>query len=279
MRMRALLCFTFYILTIASMTAPASADDATIEQLRDALRKRVYKNADGETLPYRLFVPENYDDETPHALILFLHGAGERGDDNQKQLKHAQFLRFATEEAQDKQPSIIVAPQCPAGKLPGGKDEYKWVQVSWSAKAAIPTPDEPSYAMRLTFEILDALEKEFNIDPNHRYVTGLSMGGYGTFDALMRRPEYWAAGVPICGGMDNSRAASIAHIPVWIFHGEKDSAVPVERSRTAVAALKKVGEHPKYTEYKGKGHFVWGLAYKEPELVDWLFRQTRGQRE
>ena len=104
---------------------------------------------------------------------------------------------------------------------------------------------------------------------------GLSMGGYGTFDALMRRPDYWAAGVPICGGMDNSRAKTIAHIPLWVFHGDKDTAVPVERSRTAVAALKAAGGEPKYTEYAGQGHFVWGLAYEEPELVDWLYAQQR----
>lgn len=248
------------------------------EDIRDQLEKRVYKNDKGETLPYRLFVPDDYDKSQKYALLLFLHGAGERGSDNEAQLKHAQFLRFASEAAQKKQPTIIVAPQCPAGKMPNGKDDYKWVQVSWSAKAPIPTPQEPSYGMRLTFAILDALEKEFNIDPDRRYVTGLSMGGYGTFDALIRRPNYWAAGVPICGGMDNSRADEIAHIPVWIFHGDEDRAVPVERSRTAVEALKKAGGDPKYTEFEGVGHFAWGPAYEEPELVDWLFSQTRKKK-
>lgn len=244
------------------------------EDIRDSLEKRTHNNAAGETLPYRLFVPRGYDKSKKYALILFLHGAGERGDDNDKQLKHAQFLRFAADEVQAKHPAIVVAPQCPATKLPGGKDQHKWVQVDWSEKGSHKTPP-PSYAMRLTFEILDALEKEFNIDPQRRYVTGLSMGGYGTFDALVRRPKYWAAAVPICGGMDNSRAADIAHIPMWIFHGDKDTAVPVERSRTAVAALKKVGGRPRYTEYAGQGHHVWGPAYEEPELVEWLFSQKR----
>ena len=254
----------------ATMPRLASAED-----VRDAMEKRVHKNAAGETLPYRLFVPKDYDKTKPHALVVFLHGAGERGSDNEAQLKHAQFLRFAADEAQKKQPTIIVAPQCPAGKMPDGKDDYKWVQVSWSARSPIPTPKEPSYGMRLTFEILDSIEKEFNIDPNRRYVTGLSMGGYGTFDALVRRPNYWAAAVPICGGMDNAKADVISHIPIWIFHGDKDGAVPVERSRTAVAALKAAGGEPKYTEFEGVGHFAWGPAYEEPELVNWLLSQTR----
>ncbi|MCA9271237.1 MAG: prolyl oligopeptidase family serine peptidase [Planctomycetales bacterium] len=241
----------------------------------EQLEKRVHKNASGETLPYRLFVPKDYDKSKPYALILFLHGAGERGDDNEAQLKHDQFLRFADPAVQAKQRAIIVAPQCPSANLDDGSDQHKWVQLDWGRKTPIASPKEPSYSLRLTFEILDSLEKEFNIDASRRYVTGLSMGGYGTFDALMRRPDYWAAGVPICGGMDNSRAKTIAHIPLWVFHGDKDTAVPVERSRTAVAALKAAGGEPKYTEYAGQGHFVWGLAYEEPELVDWLYAQQR----
>jgi predicted peptidase len=242
--------------------------------IRDSLEKRVHKNDKGETLPYRLFVPKDYDKSKKYALFVFLHGAGERGDDNAKQLVHAQFLRLASDEVQAKHPTIIVAPQCPAGQTADGSDQHKWSQINWSARESQGLPKEPSYSMRLTFEILDALEKEYSIDPQRRYVSGLSMGGYGTFDALMRRPKYWAAGVPICGGMDNARAKEIAHIPVWIFHGDQDGAVPVERSRTAVAALKEAGGDPKYTEYEGQGHNVWGPAYEEPELVDWLYSKT-----
>ena len=261
--------FPVTLIAIA-MPQSSSADD-----LRDSLQKRVHTNDAGEKLPYRLFVPADYDKTKRHALILFLHGAGERGSENEKQLKHAQFLRFASEEVQKQQPAIIVAPQCPAGRQPNGKDDYKWVQVDWGAKTPIATPIEPSYAMRLTFEILDALEKEFNIDENRRYVTGLSMGGYGTFDAMVRRPKYWAAAVPICGGMDNSKADESAHVPMWIFHGDKDNAVPIERSRTAVAALKAAGGSPKYTEYKNAGHGIWGTVYQEEGLVDWLYGQVR----
>jgi predicted peptidase len=126
-------------------------------------------------------------------------------------------------------------------------------------------------------ELLDALEKEFSIDADRRYVTGLSMGGYGTFDLLVRRPRDFAAAIPICGGADNSRAKDIAHVPMWIFHGSEDGAVPVARSRLIVEALKGAGGKPRYTEYQGAGHLIWSRAYAEPELVEWLFHCRRGR--
>lgn len=266
--------FSTVIACVALARIASGALTFAAEDLRAAMEKRVHKNAAGETLPYRLFVPKDYDKNKKYALIVFLHGAGERGDNNEAQLAHAQFLRFASDEVQAKHPSIIMAPQCPSTQTADGSDQNKWTQINWSAKEPQPTNKEPSYAMKQVFEICDGLDKEFNIDPERRYITGLSMGGYGTFDALIRRPNYWAAGVPICGGMDNARAKDIAHIPMWIFHGDKDTAVPVERSRTAVEALKAAGAEPKYTEYKDQGHFVWPMAYEEPELVEWLFAQT-----
>jgi len=170
-------------------------------------------------------------------------------------------------DAGEANPCFLVAPQCPVGS--------KWVEVPWDFQGPHQTPEEPSPAMRLTMELLDALEDEFSIDPDRRYVTGLSMGGFGTFDLLVRRGQYFAAGIPICGGLDESRAKEIAHVPFWVFHGSNDPAVPVVRSRSAVEALKAAGGDPKYTEYEGMGHNVWSRAYHEPELRDWLFRQHR----
>ncbi|NQT17067.1 MAG: phospholipase [Planctomycetes bacterium] len=232
--------------------------------LRDQLEKRDYRDAQGESIPYRLFVPRGYDSQKKYPLVLFLHGAGERGSDNEAQLIHPEVLRFVMDEAN---PSFLVAPQCPA--------ERKWVEVPWKFKGPHKTPEEPSPAMRLTMELLDALEKEFSIDPVRRYLTGLSMGGFGTFDLLVRRPNDFAAAIPICGGADESQAEKIAGVPMWVFHGSKDGAVPVARSRSAVESLKSAGGKPKYTEYEGMGHNVWSRAYHEPELRDWLFRQRR----
>src|SRR5207244_7702516 len=120
-----------------------------------------------------------------------------------------------------------------------------------------------------------ALQKEFSIDPKRLYITGLSMGGYGTWDLISRHPELFAAAAPICGGGDEDQAEKIAKLPIWIFHGAKDQAVPVERSRNMVTALKKAGGEPKYTEYPDVGHDSWVRAYKDPELFAWLFAQKK----
>ena len=118
-----------------------------------------------------------------------------------------------------------------------------------------------------------ALQKEFSIDATRLYVTGLSMGGYGTWDALQRYPDRFAAAVPICGGGDVKQAKKIAQIPIWAFHGDKDTAVPVERTRSMIAALKEAGGMPKYTEYPDVGHDSWTATYKDPALHEWMFAQ------
>ena len=120
------------------------------------------------------------------------------------------------------------------------------------------------------------MQKEYSIDPQRIYLTGLSMGGYGTWDLLARKPDLFAAGVPVCGGGDESTAGKIAKIPIRVFHGDKDNSVPVARSRTMVEALKKAGGHPKYTEYAGVGHNPWDKAYADPKLMNWLFKQKKG---
>lgn len=252
-------------LAIAGSVRTAAADE--LAELRAQTQKRTYRDAQGHTLLYRLYVPKDYSAKKQYALILFLHGAGERGSDNDRQLLHPDPLRLVAKEIAQKHPALLVAPQCPTGQ--------KWVDVNWWQKPYHHTPEKPAESMRLTLELMDALQKEFSIDPDRVYVTGLSMGGYGTFDALVRRPNYWAAAVPLCGGADDSRAKDFAHVPIWIFHGSKDGAVPVDRSRSVVEALKKAGGRPKYTEYEGAGHGIWRRAYAEPELPKWLFDQRR----
>jgi predicted peptidase len=245
--------------------AVARAADPT--DLRSQLEKRVYKNAKGETLPYRLFVPKDYDSSRKYPIILFMHGAGERGTDNQAQLVHSQVLGLVSGEVAKKHPCFLVAPQCP--------DKMKWVEVPWEFRTPHQTPPEPSVPMRLMMELLDALEKEFSIDPARRYVTGLSMGGFGTFDLCARRPKDIAAAIPVCGGADDSKAPEMAGVAFWVFHGGNDGVVPVVRSRSAVEALKKAGAKVKFTEYAGMGHDSWTKAYYEPGLAEWLFSQHR----
>jgi len=231
------------------------------------LEKRTYTDAAGKVLRYRLLRPENYDARKSYPLVLFLHGAGERGDDNEKQLVHG-VPQFASAANRQKYPCFLVAPQCP--------DRLRWVEVDWGA-AAHKQPDAPSEPMRLTIELLQALPKEFSIDPRRIYVTGLSMGGFGTWDICARRPDLFAAAVPVCGGADEATAEKIARIPQWIFHGEQDGVVKVSRSRNMVEALKKAGGNPKYSELPKVGHDAWTPAYANPELFAWLFAQTRSK--
>ena len=390
---------------------------------------RQYKDADGYALNYRLYKPRNYDPAKPYPILLFLHGAGERGSNNTAQVRDA--LHWAKDSLQSEHPCFILAPQCPGarygfqlygtakefdqsnnnyaqaspgewkayklhlatlptgakqylslinaapvrrpaataaataptaatvaprcafrnvrvyeegggatatrldlrkldfarrqgnGKLTVSDDgqsvtldgdlrakapfaytvtpktilefdfrsdaqglahaialdeddffDYRWANMDWAAKKGSAAKD-PSTPMRLALAAFDGVRKEFNVDPKRLYITGLSMGGYGTWDAIARHPTLFAAAVPVCGGGDESTAPLIKDLPIWCFHGGADKTVPPERSRNMIEALKQAGGHPRYTEYPGVGHNSWDKAYAEPELPTWLFAQKR----
>ncbi|MBS0203320.1 MAG: prolyl oligopeptidase family serine peptidase [Planctomycetes bacterium] len=227
---------------------------------------RVYTSKQGQKLKYRLLIPKGYSPtgtET-YPLVLFLHGAGERGDDNFKQLVHG-TKEFAKDENRLKYPCFVIAPQCPDGK--------KWVEVDWTADSH-KQPEE-SISLVLTREAIAAMQIEFRVDPKRLYVTGLSMGGFGTWDMITRTPDMFAAAVPVCGGADDTLADKVAKLPIWAFHGDKDTVVKPERSRRMIAAIEQAGGRPKYTEYPGVGHDSWSRAYADPEFMAWLFAQKR----
>lgn len=229
---------------------------------QDGGEARQFVGSGGKKLLYRLFKPAGAGGKEKLPLVLFLHGAGERGDDNQSQLKNGvkAFL-----DNQPRYPSFVVAPQCP--------QKAQWVDAPWGAlKHTLPA--QPSEPMALVIDLLPSLEKEFpSIDPHRLYVTGLSMGGFGTWDMISRMPRKFAAAVPVCGGADEGKAGLLAKIPVWVFHGGSDDVVKTVRSRNIVAALKAAGGSPKYTEYPGVGHACWDQAYGDPGLFPWLFAQ------
>lgn len=229
-------------------------------------QKRVFRNAEGETLPYRLLLPQGYDAQRVYPLVLFFHGAGERGTDNEIQLVHG-MVDFATDEAQQKHPCFVVAPQCP--------EQQQWVDTPWTADQHT-MPAEPTAALRLSLELLTSLAEEFSIDADRLYVTGLSMGGFGVWDAIQRHPDRFAAALPICGGGDTELAKWIAHIPVWAFHGDSDPVVKPHRSRAMIEALRAAGGSPKYTEYPDVEHNSWTATYADPQVHAWLFAQRRG---
>ncbi len=232
----------------------------------DDFEARVYTDSDGKTLPYRLLVPANYDKTTKYPLILFFHGAGERGADNINQLKHG-VKSLTSPDAQAKYPAIVVAPQCPLGK--------QWVDMPWGALSGV-RPDQPSESMSLALKILDAVTAEFSIDPDRIYVAGLSMGGYATWDCVTRFPDRFAAAVAVCGGGDeNTVTADVAKVPVWAFGSSDDRTVPPIRSLHMVEAMMEKGGKPRYYLYTGLGHNSWDKAFSEPELLPWLFSQHR----
>jgi predicted peptidase len=233
----------------------------------EAFATQTYTGKNGETLPYRLLSPTQVEPGKRYPLVIFLHGAGERGNDNQKQIKHA-VGRFATPENREKFPCYVIAPQCPDGK--------RWCEVDWGDPKPHQTPTQPSQPMSLLLELLDEFRQRPSIDQSRLYVTGLSMGGFGTWDLVTRRPGQFAAAMPVCGGADVSAAPALAKLPIWVFHGDQDNVVKTVRSQVMVEALKKAGSTVvKYSEYPGVGHDAWTPAFKEPELFNWLFSQRR----
>jgi predicted peptidase len=247
--------------TVTSALVLATSHPGRAQEKAVTLEKKTFTDAKGKTLPYRLMVPEKVAEGQKYPLVVFLHGAGERGTDNEKQLVHG-IKDFSSPEHRKKYPCFLIAPQCPK--------EDKW--GDWTVKAGmLPEPTEPG---RLVLELIDGMVKEHAVDTKRIYITGLSMGGFGTWDLISRHPEKFAAAVPICGGGDPKQAEKIAKIPIWVFHGAKDSAVKVERSREMVEAIKKVaGNKIKYTEYPNENHASWVPAYKDEDMFKWLFEQ------
>ncbi len=233
------------------------------ETVRELTTPEVFKTASGETISYRIYLPKSIPAGKKLPLVLFLHGAGERGNDNSSQLKHGvmPLIKFCTST---NAPAIILAPQCP--------NDMQWVNVPWSEKSHT-MPAEPSQPMKLALALLREKMKTLPVDSARVYVTGLSMGGYGTWDAIQREPALFAAAMPVCGGGDTACAPAIKHIPIWVFHGEQDGAVPVERSRDMFKALQACGSKAQYREYPGAGHDVWSSTYDDPAVLAWFFAQ------
>ncbi|MEN8121683.1 MAG: prolyl oligopeptidase family serine peptidase [Bacteroidota bacterium] len=240
---------------------------------QEGFQKKVFHSSKQDSLLYNILCPQkNIDKESQlekYPLILFLHGSGERGDDNKIQVMHISEL-FLNQENRKEYPAFVIAPQCPKNK--------RWVEVKWDLDKHTMTQN-PSESMQLTMDLIDSLIQKYPIDPQRIYITGLSMGGFGTWDAIARYPDKFAAAVPICGGGDENTAKSIADIQIWAFHGADDKVVKVERSRNMIEAIRKEGGSPKYTEYKGVGHGSWIPAYKEKGLLKWLFIQSLKQKD
>jgi predicted peptidase len=220
----------------------------------------------GDTLLYRLLQPEKMRQGRRYPLVLFLHGSGERGSDNERQLIWGAGA-FIDAKNRRRYPAFVVAPQCPEGE--------RWVEVHWALEHH-DMPKRPARNMRLMMELLEKLQQDYPVDARRLYVTGLSMGGYGTWDLIARMPDTFAAAAPVCGGGDEKQAEKLTDLPIWVFHGALDTTVPPERSRNMVEAVKAAGgKKIRYTEYPDVAHGAWKPAYADPRLLRWMFKQRR----
>ncbi len=201
------------------------------------------------TMDYLVYTPPGYEARDKWPLLLFLHGAGERGDDLELVKVHGPPKLI---EQGQPFPFVVVSPQCP--------QDRHW---------------EPIELMAL----LDEIESKYRIDADRIYVTGLSMGGFGTWELAAYAPDRFAAIVPICGGGEKFWMKRITHVPTWIIHGGKDTGVPLERSEELLEELRKKGGNVRITIAPNTAHLVWTSAYNNPELYGWLLHQKRQPRQ
>lgn len=219
----------------------------------------------GESILYRQYTPQIEDSKT-YPLVIFLHGSGERGNDNTKQLVHCADDLVKYIEANE--PAYLLMPQCPK--------PMRWVRYARELIPPHKMDRYPTLPLQMVEKLIETKLEKLPIDPNRVYIAGLSLGGFATWELLSRRPDLFAAGIPICGGGDPSQAKKLKHIPIWVFHGEKDSVVAPDFSTLMVTALKNSGaKEVKYTNYPEAGHDSWTETAANPKVWEWLFSKQR----
>ena len=240
----------------AALVAGVSTLSAA-EPVARGFQNRVFTDAAGKQHQYVLFVPLKSEPGSKPPVMLFLHGSGERGDNGLDQIMVG--LGPAIWKRKANFPFVVVIPQCQSGS-------------NWQVEG----PD----AQR-ALAMLKKAQEEFGTDPDRVYLTGLSMGGGGTWSIAMKDPSAWAAIVPMCSRGDLAQAQKLAEarLPVWNFCGDKDQAATVANSRDLQAALIKAGAPARYTEYPGVGHNCWDNAYGTDELYTWLLEQSRSKNQ
>jgi predicted peptidase len=228
----------------------------------------------GQTLLYRILYPEHYEEGKKYRLIVFLHGSGERGNDNESQLQHGGSF-FLTDSIRKNYPAIVIFPQCP-------KDsswtfaQHRFDSATRKISFEFPHRDMPVTPQWLVKELMDSLIQTNHADKNYIYLGGLSLGGFGTYDMIERYPDFFAAAFPICGAGDTTMASRFAHkVSLWIFQGGADPVVNPAYSRGYYHALASMNTDVKYSEYPGVGHNSWDNAFAEKDLIGWLFSKSK----
>lgn len=248
------------------MASAAAADDPSATTPFEEAAVSVVEDGRPVEFRYRLLRPQRLDADRRYPVILFLHGAGERGLDNALQLTY--LPRWLAEpEERARRPCFVVAPQC--------RPDHAWVAIDWKTKQVPPLPPEPTADLAAAHAALEQVLAAEPVDPDRIYLTGLSMGGYGSWELAARHPDRFAAVLPVCGGGDPATAALLAPLAIWSFHGTADPVVPLEISRRMVEAVEAAGGRPICSELPGVGHDAWTPAYRDQAVLDWLFAQRR----
>ncbi|MFA7227944.1 MAG: prolyl oligopeptidase family serine peptidase [Melioribacteraceae bacterium] len=237
------------LLLISLIFAACSPDITRNAAVRLEEKKMASKFEQDVSIKYLLYLPVSYKNGDKFPLMIFLHGSGERGDNLELVKKHGPPRLI--EEGKDF-PFIIVSPQCPQG-------------IRWKTNTLIA--------------LLDEIIGNYNVDEDRIYITGLSMGGYGTWKLANEIPERLAAVIPICGWGDSWTICEIGDLPVWAFHGEKDNVVPSQKTSDLINALKRCGGNARVTLYPEAGHDSWTETYNNPEIYEWLLKQTKSGRK
>ena len=234
----------------------------------------VYVNEElnGYEIPYVIYLPVNYDETKSYPVILYLHGAGERGRDNEAQVATNIIDQLYQTRFQLMNEVIFLAPQCP--------DNEQWVNWPWVNGNYVLDEIPESRALSTVKKLLDKILSSYAADENRVYILGVSMGGFGTWDMLARHSSTFAAGIPLCGGGSPSSAGVLKDIPIWCVHGTADPGVPYEGTEEMYYSILSVGgDHIIFDSMEGYGHNVWDYASTSGERIDWLFAQTLAMRE
>lgn len=246
---------------------PAAAQFSMAEQFTAS----TITNKMGETMPVRVW--KRYTEkQLPVPVVVLLHGSGECGRDNAKQLAPFNALYTQVLVSSKLPPALYLIPQC--------TQQNAWVRtIAFSPDYRLPR--YPAPALRTVKEYLDQLIEDGIADPERIYISGYSLGGFGTWDAVQRWPNYFAAAIPLCGGgsMQEEAIKTATTTSMWIFHGEVDTSVSVNCSRRMLSPLMQAGASPKYTEYPKMGHNIWNRVYGDSAVLNWMFRQRRGEPE
>lgn len=259
------IAISFFLL----LSATAMAQD-----IFEAYEKKEFLDG-AYSLSYRILYPQNFDTTKAYPLLVFLHGAGGKGYDNEVQLNSGGRF-FLRPGVRDSFPAIVVFPQCPLEDLWAYFDTQKDSVTKEVVKLYFPFRKEPTPVSRALMKLVDSLTQRHFVNNKRVYLGGLSQGGMGVLDLVARYPDVFAAAISICGAGDPVTSKRFAgKVPLWLFHGDKDDVIPVSYSRAYYRRLRKEGAEVRYSEYEGVKHNSWANAFREPDFLSWLFSKSK----